>query len=318
MPTIEQIYQTRRDAQARALDLRIEKLYARCPDLEETNRRIRLKNLELSKSKLYGEASQSDLLAVELIELQRERDRLLEQYRIDPNELRMQYFCELCKDRGYLESEGTLAKCSCMLKIQEDLRFGQAHLSSRIEKENFSSFDLSIFDDRQRHVPFEGSDVLRTERENILIIRRASERFVREIDKKDTKSLFFYGPVGLGKSFMCSSIAKALFDQGRSVLYFTMNEFVDMMQLYHFDRDLFLQRYSMEDYFALERVDLLILDDLGTELTNSFVKTILFNVINARMVNRKKMVISTNLAPDEVMARYDERISSRLMEYTEF
>lgn len=316
MPTIEQIYQARRDAQARALDLRIEEIYSRCPALEELERKIRLKNLELAKNQLFGGADKKELLSVELLELRNEQKKLLESYQIDPNDLKIHYFCELCKDRGYIEKENTLGKCSCMLKIQEDLRFGQAHLSKRIEKENFQSFDLSLFDDNKRYELIDG--LFRTERENIVAIRQAAEFFVNNIDKDSTKSLFFYGAVGLGKSFMCSAIAKALYDRGRSVLYFTMSEFVDMMQLYHFNRDIFIERYSMEDYFALEHVDLLILDDLGTELTNSFVKTILFNIINARMVNRKKMVISTNLSPDEVMDRYDERVSSRLMEYADF
>lgn len=314
MITVESVYQARRDAQAKALDERREKIYRLHPKLEELNRKINLKHLELAKSKSFGEQKQTDLLAVELKELQSERERYFKDYGIDPEDLRMKYFCPLCRDRGYLSDDG-YSKCSCMLKVQESLRRGQTHLSQRIEHENFRHFNWSLFDDTKRYEPIPGSNIFRTERENILIIRQAAERFIRDFDKEETKSLLFYGDAGLGKSFMCSAIAKELVDRGKTVLYFTMNELIDMMQLYHFNRDLFMQRYSMEDYFAPERVDLLILDDLGTEITNSFVKSVLFNIINARMINRKKMVISSNLDQDEIAERYEERISSRLLEY---
>lgn len=315
MATVESVYQARRDAQAKALEERTEKIYRLHPQLEELRRAINLKQVELLKSKSFGEEKRSELLAVELKELQNERDRYLTDYGIDPDDLKIKYFCPLCKDRGYVSNEEHISKCSCMLKIQEDLRFGQAHLSQRIAHENFQHFNLSLFDDTKRYETIPGSNIFRTERENILLIREAAERFIRDFDKDETRSLFFFGDPGLGKSFMCSAIAKELIDHGKTVLYFTMNELVDMMQLYHFNREIFVQRYSMEDYFALERADLFILDDLGTELTNSFVKTILFNIINARMINRKKMVISTNLDQDEIAERYEERISSRLMEY---
>ena len=143
---------------------------------------------------------------MQLYELMKKRERYYEDYKIDETETKLRYFCERCKDRGYLEGDG-MSKCSCMLSVQEGLRMGQAHLSNRIAKENFETFELGIFDNTQKYEVLEG--LLRTERENILDIKCAAEGFVRDFDKEDTKGLFFYGDVGLGKSFMCSSIAKA-------------------------------------------------------------------------------------------------------------
>lgn len=316
--SIEQVYQARRDAQAKALDLRRQKIFEEHPILEELNQKISLKHLSISKNQLFGDKNLLEKEQLELKELQDKRDLYLQAHHIDKGDLSLQYYCAICKDRGYIEDEQGISNCACMLKIQEDLRYGQAHLSKRIVKENFDSFNLRIFDNEKKYELILGSGIYRTELENIMAIRKVAENFVERFDESKIKSLFFYGKVGLGKSFMCSCIAKALFDKGKTVLYFTMNELVDMMQLYSFNREVFFERYTMEDYFALERADLLILDDLGAELTNSFVKTALFNIINARMINGKKMVISTNLTPDEVMERYDERISSRLMEYMDF
>ncbi len=317
MKSIEQIYQARRDFQARELEKRREKIFQEHPKLEEIERAIRLKNLELSKSTIFGDEEQKKLCEVELYELNQQRERYHRDYPIDAEELKLQYFCERCKDRGYMESDIS-AKCSCTLKIQESLRMGQAHLTNRIEKENFASFNIALFDDEKKQEVFPGSGVFLTERENMMSIRRHAEEFIRDFDKEETKSLFFYGEVGLGKSFMCSSIAKELVERGKTVLYVTMNELVTMLELYHFNREIFFERYTMEDYFALEHSDLLVLDDLGAELTNSFVKTILFNIINSRMINHKKMVISTNLTPDEVSERYEERVHSRLLGYMNF
>lgn len=316
MLTIEEVYQARRDTQARALDLRRTKIFEEHPHLEELYRQINLHQIFHAKNQILGKEDQE--VALKLKEYQNLRDEYMRNHGISKEELRLKFFCEHCQDRGFVDGPEGIGKCACMLKIQEGLRYGQAHLSKRIEKENFDNFDLTLFDHKKKYEFIEGSGVFRTERENILAIRRASELFIERFDEPSTKSLFFYGKVGLGKSFMCSCIAKALFDKGKTVLYFTMSELIDILQLYNFDRELFFERYTMEDYFALERSDLLILDDLGAELTNSFVKTALFNIINARMINQKKMVISTNLTPDEVMERYDERISSRLIEYAEF
>ena len=121
----------------------------------------------------------------------------------------------------------------------------------------------------------------------------------------------------MGKSFMCSAIAKEMMDKGKSVVYYTANELVDMLQLYTFDRESFFKEHIIEDYRDLDDVDLLIIDDLGAELTNNFVKTSLFNIINNRIIKDKKLIISTNLNPMELKERYDERIFSRIIMYTD-
>ena len=99
--------------------------------------------------------------------------------------------------------------------------------------------------------------------------------------------------------------------------YYTANELIGMLQMYTFDRESFLKNHIIEDYRELDDVDLLIIDDLGAELTNSFVRTSLFNIINTRIIKDKKMIISTNLTPTELRERYEERIFSRLIMYVD-
>ncbi len=315
MATIESIYQDRRDTQARQLDMRTKRIYKDYPDLEKISNRLSLKQLELLKAKLLAGDNFSDTdLELDLMELQRQRDSYMKDYSINPEDLKLQYYCNLCQDRGFIVTDQAHTKCTCMLKIMEDLRGGQSHISKRMDQENFKNFDLTIFDNVQRYDVFFGERQL-TEQENILEIKNQAHSFIENFSQRGVKSMLYHGAPGLGKSYMCYSIAKELIDRGIRVLYLTMNEFMDLMQLYSFDREMFMQRYTMEDYYAVEKADLLILDDLGTEVTNSFVKTVLFNTINSRMINGSKMIISTNLSPDEILNRYDERISSRIMDY---
>lgn len=316
MATVESIYQRRRDRKAKEREQRIEKTYQEHPALEELNRKINICQVQILKARL-SKSQEEERYKLDLYGLQEERAAYMRDYQVDPGYMDLDYDCPICKDWGFTLIDGRHENCSCMLKVQESLRRGQAHLSKRIEKENFENFDLNIFDQEKKY-DLEGGLGQISERENIIEIREEAYQFIRNFRQQAGKSMLFYGPVGLGKSYMCYSIAKELIDQGYKVLYMTMNELMDMMQLYNFDRSLFVERYSLEDYYAVENSDLLILDDLGTEITNNFVKTVLFNIINSRMINNKKMLISTNLSPDELMARYDERISSRLIEYVEF
>ena len=316
MITVESIYQARRDEQARRLELRIEGIYQDHPQLKEINNQINLKHLDLARAKLF-DPSAAEREELELYELKGDRDRYMKDHDIDPASFKMQYDCNLCQDRGYIVTETAHKKCPCLMKIKEGLRHGQSHISGRIEKDNFDNFDINIFDHTKKYESDGGMRFL-TERENILEIKEKAWKFIHEFNNPDTISMLYYGDVGLGKSYMCYAVAKELLDRGKTVLYLTMNELMDMMQLYSFDRDLFVERYTLDDYYAVEKSDLLILDDLGTEITNSFVRTVLFNIINSRMINGKKMIISTNLSPDEITLRYEERISSRLIEYVNF
>ena len=313
MNTVEAIYQARRDRQAKMRDERIAKIYAQHPALSELNNQIGLKNIEVAKSKLL-KSDQLSVKEVELHELKLQRNRYMQEHKISEEDFKLHYYCDLCKDWGYIATEDKHTKCACMLKIQESLRQGQSHLTNKLERENFDTFNLNIFDDIKKVEIYGGLKQL-TERENIAEIRIAALNFIKNFRDKEEKSMLYYGGVGLGKSFLCYAIAKEIMDDGHTVLYLTMNELMDIMQLYHFDRNIFFERYTLEDYYAVEQAELFILDDLGTELTNSFVKTILFNIINSRMINNKKMIISTNLTPSELIERYDERITSRITEY---
>ena len=122
--------------------------------------------------------------------------------------------------------------------------------------------------------------------------------------------MLFYGDTGLGKSFMSNCIAKALMDTRHTVLY--------QSAIHLFEEvcgDAVMNKSgnpkNKEIYDYLYRCDLLIIDDLGTEMNNAFTNTALFECLNERLIHQKSTIISTNFSLKELQERYEERIFSR-------
>ena len=133
------------------------------------------------------------------------------------------------------------------------------------------------------------------------------KEFLLSFDKKHG-NLFFYGDTGVGKTFLSHCIAKWLIDRSHSVIYFSAFQLFDLFAQYTFSR----AEDAMEFYPYVFDCDLLIIDDLGTELTNTFVSSQLFLCINERLIRKKSTIISTNLPMDRFSDTYSERVFSRI------
>ena len=317
MEKIEYIYQRKRDQKEAELQRRKDIIYSANPELEEMDRQIRLLNLDNTRNTVLGRTQEAAESAERLAEAKEKRRIYMEENEINPLDLKLRYECEICRDRGYVEKMGRFEKCSCLIRLQEQLRYRKSNLVKRVEKENFRTFSLDIFDNETKYVIHPEQGIEKTPREQMELILRETRSFIDNFDSEDTMGLLYYGGTGLGKSFMCSAVAKEMMDRGKTVRYYTANELIGMLQMYTFDRESFLKNHIIEDYRELDDVDLLIIDDLGAELTNSFVRTSLFNIINTRIIKDKKMIISTNLTPTELRERYEERIFSRLIMYVD-
>jgi len=317
MEKIEYIYQRKRDQKEAELQRRKNIIYSANPELEDMDTEIMLLNLDHTRNTVLGKKNEAEESQRKLLDAKEKRRRYMMENEINPLDLKRKYECNTCKDRGYIEKMGRFEKCLCLVKLQEQLRYRKSNIVKRVEKENFNTFNMEIFDNQSKYSISSEMNIEMTPREQMELILRESRSFMDNFDSGDTKSILFYGGTGLGKSFMCSAIAKEMMDRGRTVRYYTSNELINMLQMYTFDRSSFLKEYILEDYRELDDVDLLIIDDLGAELTNNFVKTALFNIINTRIIKEKKMIISTNLSPTELRDRYDERIFSRLIMYVD-
>ncbi|MBP5427414.1 MAG: ATP-binding protein [Clostridiales bacterium] len=219
------------------------------------------------------------------------------------------YDCPLCKDRGIIQDEFSSRICHCFQQKYINLVFGQCNLSI-IDKENFSTFDENYYSDT---VDIQKYNSNNSPRQNILNIKSAALKFIEDFDNPDTKNLLFIGNTGVGKTFMLNCIAFELLRKCKSVIYKTSSQLFDIINKYKLQA-LSDPSFNFEDYQQIFSVDLLIIDDLGTEPQSNSKYSELLNILNQRKLNNLKTVASTNINLSLISEIYSERVLSRIIE----
>lgn len=214
----------------------------------------------------------------------------------------MRYRCNICKDEGY--ADGKQCECFKARLIKESYK--QSSLYKLFDTQNFESFDISLFSntiDKQA-----GISQKEAMSEALAVCRSFVKNFA---DTND--NLFFYGGVGLGKTFLSTCIAHELINSGYSVYYQSSAKLFSIYSDHLFGRISSDEGMSMRKSVA--ECDLLIIDDLGSEAANSQTVSFLFELVNDRILSGKKMVISTNYSISEIAKIYSERLHSRILEH---
>ena len=283
------------EAHRRYLEKR-EEIFRKLPELEELEEKVRAFSLSVAGEMQQGNREGLLRLKEEIGKLHKEKKALLEGagYKIQDLE-EEEHFCPLCQDTGYVDGK----KCQCFLKLQGELLYRQSRMGAVLERENFSKFQLERFDNIEKL----GQCGNKTLREYIKEIRDYLTNYCEEYPKNN-RSILFTGSTGTGKTYFLHSIAKALLDRGVSVLYFTATGLFE-----YFSKR--MREEDTEDY--IEEVDVILIDDLGTEFSNSFTTSRFFALLNQRILNRKTMLISTNLNFKELRETYSDRVVSRFM-----
>lgn len=233
------------------------------------------------------------------------RRQLLKEHSFPEDYLDPVYTCRDCRDTGWIGNR----HCRCFEREVVSLFYTQSGLSDVLRRENFDTFDINLYrsdliDERTR----------KSSREIMTAALNTCRRFTEDFGNgSQMDNLLISGAAGLGKTFLTHCIAKELIDKGRSVIYYSAGELFDSLARYRFGRDDDAEESPFDDEY-LTGSSLLIIDDLGTELTNSFVGSELFRILNTRINQRRGTVISTNLSPTEIGRIYSDRISSRIME----
>lgn len=300
-------YEKKRAKAEDDFERRKKKIYTSYPNIEKIDDQIDLIGLRMMRLVLSDSPTknaQIEKFKDDIVSLQEKKDFFLKSNNIDPADLEIQYECSLCNDTGYLKNG---EKCNCFKQAMINEYYKMSNISKNFERQNFNTLDLNLFSDEK--IP--GTN--KSSKEEILEICSICEMFVQNFKNEDKyENLLFYGETGLGKTFMSNCIAKALLDKGNTVVYQTAFKMFDIIEEYKFHRE--DSPLSKENYNHLFDCDLLIIDDLGTELTNSFTVSELFMILNTRILSRKKTIISTNLDLMTLGEIYTERISSRIFE----
>lgn len=298
--TIMRDYQRQQSRSHQELMQRIEEIYSRFPEFSEIDDAIASQSTAYARRLLSDEASTTDELRAKIAELSAQRTQLLLQAGYPADYLSPQYRCRDCQDTGYIGSE----KCHCFRQAAIDLLYTQSNLREILTSENFSSFSLKYYSE-QITDPVTGLNAAQTARRTLEECRR----FVRDFDKS-FENLFLYGDTGLGKTFLSHCIAKELLESTHSVIYFSSFRLFELFADSTFGKNGSGSQADLEQHIF--DCDFLIIDDLGTELVNSFVASELFHVLNERILRRKSTLISTNLALSTFADTYSERVFSRI------
>lgn len=207
------------------------------------------------------------------------------------------YTCPDCRDTGYQTMpDGTSEKCHCFREREVAFLYAQSNLQGIIATDRFSNLSYAYCQKQE-------------DLEHLRGAVKISLSFV-EAFGNTPQNILYYGTVGTGKSFLSGCIANELLQKGYSVVYFSAISLFETLARYSFGT---FEKESLYNFCKdLYNYDLVIVDDLGTEVTNSFVQSQLFSFLNERTMRAKSTIISTNLNLSELRDRYSERVFSRI------
>lgn len=289
--SIRRNYENRQTKNRHLLEMRAKEVFERVEGYRDLDSSVSSISVECGKRMLSGDEDALSDLKMRLHELSCKKQELLLGAGFPADYLSPVYDCPACQDTGYINGE----KCRCFKQQMIAILYEQSNIYEMLQSENFSRLSYEYYT---------GEDLVSFKR-----AVAAGKSFIESFDK-EYHNLFFYGTVGCGKSFLSNCIAKELIETGHSVIYFSAIGLFEFLSRYTFD---YKNKESLYNAFEdLYNCDLVIIDDLGTELTNNFVTSQLFSCLNERHLRKKSTIISTNLSLGELRDRYSDRIFSRI------
>lgn len=301
--SIMRMYHQKQFRNKREQDERIRKIYQKIPAIKEIDDSISTTAVSRARRMLSGDGNALDTLRAELEDLREQKQALILGFGYPEDYMEMHYQCEDCQDTGYVDSR----KCHCFRRAEMELLYSQSNTQEILQKENFTTFSYDYYDreytdPRIGKTPFEYMEQ---------VVRRC--RDFTEAFTKEKGNILFTGKTGTGKTFISNCIAKALIDQYFSVLYLSATDLFDIFSKNRFEygnpEDL------REMYQHILDCDMLVIDDLGTELINTFTSSQLFYCINERLNRKRGTIITTNLPLNQLQDNFTERVTSRILSH---
>ena len=293
----EEIYRERRRRARQLGAQRAEKIRRELPELESLEQKRLTLSMQEIRSAFGGEAGKAARIREEMQALSREKEALLASRGYSPADLQPPYTCPLCRDTGRFEGR----ECSCFARTLAEAAGGAVN---RPQEERLEAFSLAWYDDSEPLRSFGGLTARRV-MENVL----AAAKDYAEHFSERKGGLFLTGPVGTGKTFLGRAIAQAVAAQGFEVCQVTAQEFFGAAEALAFDKD-------SENPLLIEqmnRADLLLIDDLGTEFTSRrLAQNALFTMINERELKERGTILTGNLSLEEMEDLYTNRVTSRI------
>jgi len=280
------------------LDTRRDEVFRKLPRIKEIDALVASSAVEQARLYLNGDTSAVSALKAKLDSLRSEKKQLLSDHGYPLDYLEPVYTCRDCRDSGYRDGK----KCHCFTQAVIDTVYAQSNIRGVLARENFDTFSYDYYSDEDISTTT-GLSSLTTAQNAV----RECRNFIKDFDSRHG-NLLIYGKTGVGKTFLSNCVAKELLEKGRSVIYFTAFQLFDILSRGVFDKD----ADAIAAHQNIFDCDLLVIDDLGTELSNAFTTSQLFLCVNERLLRSKSTIISTNLSLNQIVEIYSERTFSRL------
>ncbi len=293
-------YETKYLRAQEAADLRRFEVEAAIPEIAEIDRTLRLTGLSIMEAALKGGDVESRIREVreKNSELTAIRSEILAAKGYPADYTDPRYECPLCNDSGFVDCK----MCSCFREQLVKAGFELSGLGARLREMSFENFRLDYYAaDPSAH-------------RRMTQIRDRMRQYADTFEAGRSESLVLFGNTGLGKTHLSAAVAARVIERGHDVFFASA---VTLLSDFEFQR--FGNRQDAgagegsADTARYYDCDLLIVDDLGTEVTNQFTTSVLYNIINTRLNRRKATIISTNLSQEDFRRRYYDRITSRVL-----
>ncbi len=300
----ERLKRDRQDREDRTA-ARKTKLFAQIPELDHIDRQLRGTMLDVIAASLRNGSDPSPALRVlrdKNMDLQHRQAQLLREAGYPEDALDDAPACKKCGDSGWVGAE----MCDCLRALCVQEQICELSRTLDLEGQSFDTFSLDWYSP----LPWPGESM--SPRENMEFLCELCMNYAQKFGKFYFKNLFLTGYPGLGKTFLSACMAKVVAENGFSVVYDTAVNIFARFEEQKFGRDVQNGREAQAETRRYLSCDLLILDDLGSEMTTAFTQSALYTLINSRLTGGKATVISSNLSMDGVRERYNGQTASRL------
>ena len=277
-------------------DMRARELRVAIPEVAKIDKELSLTGLEIFSASLSGGDIASKIAEIREKNkaLQEKRAELLEANGYPADYSDVKYDCVKCGDTGFIENK----TCSCMKEALTLAGIESSGFASLIKEQSFDNFSLDYYKRNANHYEMMSR--------NLAFLREYANNF----DPKTSPSILMMGGTGLGKTHLSSAVARGVIEKGNDVFY---TGAIDLFSQFEIQR---FKTYNNEPNELIERYfecDLLIIDDLGTEMINQFSISTLYNLLNDRLSRKKPTIVSTNLSQEDIQKKYTDRITSRML-----
>ena len=302
MPTnferAKQVLDRRRETAEREAEQKTEELELLSPELRALNRKLSAAGLKAVQLAITGDQAAMDRLRDENLADQERRREILESLGSSEEALEVHYTCPVCNDTGIVGNH----YCDCFKRLVKSLQTENLNAVSPAGDSTFDNFNLAYYQGVTD--PETGMDAYSRMGQIVSYCEAYAEDF-----GLSSPSLILYGNTGLGKTHLSLAIANKAIEKGFNVVYGSAHNLLSEIEKEHFGR---LKTDDSPEENVLN-ADLLILDDLGAEFSTSFTVSMVYNIINTRILKGLPTIISTNLWYDEISDKYGNRVYSRII-----